>query len=220
MYPSGLFATDDAGRSWRPLPGGDRSGWLAGQLLNLRSGALAGHNGSLGVVERGEINAAPADELELRSYAQMRLVPPANGWLVGEGGLVRITRDRGRTWEAPPGELPKSARHFDFTALAARGTNAGSPAPGHSRVPLCRWRPYLERFPHRLDRAVAGNCLRRRPTWLGRRRTGHDPGHPRRRENLAAPTGRRHARGLAGSLLDPEDVPLELIARMAGNEAT
>ena len=112
IYPSGVFVTDDGGRRWRPLPGG--TGWLAAALLDPRTGALAGRNGSLAVVHRGQIEVLRSDQPSLQNLVQMRLVAPAHGWLVGDGGLVRMTDDLGSTWRAPAGALPPGGSTVRF----------------------------------------------------------------------------------------------------------
>lgn len=131
MYPSGGFVTADGGRSWRPLSGGETSPWLAGDLLDPNTGALAGRGGALAVVRRGEVRAAPSGDLGLRNLRRLSLLAPAGGWLVGDGGLVMTTTDLGTSWQTPPGRLPgETARQFDFSALAVRDEKcwiAGSP---------------------------------------------------------------------------------------------
>ena len=130
MYPSGAFATDDGGRSWRPVPGRNDSPWRAADFLSPRDGALAGRNGALAIVRGGALELAPADGLELRSFSRIRLLRPSYGWLIGEGGLLLATDDLGRNWRSQSGDLPKAIGHFDFAALAVRGPKvwvAGSP---------------------------------------------------------------------------------------------
>ena len=74
MYPSGVFVTDDGGRNWRPLPGGDAAGWMAGSFPDRKTGALAGRNGSLAVVRNGEIEPSRTESPGLQSLTQLRLV--------------------------------------------------------------------------------------------------------------------------------------------------
>ncbi len=58
MFPSGVFATDNGGRTWTPLPGANRQGWLAGDFVDPLSGAMAGRKGSLAVVRRKGLEEA------------------------------------------------------------------------------------------------------------------------------------------------------------------
>ncbi len=152
MYPSGALLSEDGGRSWRPLAGDSPAGWPAADFLNLRAGLLAGRNGSVALIRGGQPDLVRTDGLELRSFARVKLLSPTQGWLVGEGGLVQQLTDarpenvtsaeRPATVLAggsvalltPPGaaggRFAKTARHFDFAALAARGPEcwiAGNP---------------------------------------------------------------------------------------------
>jgi photosystem II stability/assembly factor-like uncharacterized protein len=128
MYPSGLFATDDGGRSWQPLPGAGGD-WTAADLLNPRYGLVAGRNGTLAILRGHDLQSPAADSVELRSYTRAKLISPSQGWLVGEGGLVQHVGLSSNPPQPSP-NLPKAARHFDFAALAVRGPHcwiAGAP---------------------------------------------------------------------------------------------
>ena len=162
MYPSGVFATEDGGRSWRPLPGGNTGGWLAADFLDGRTGALAGRSGVRATVNHGQIEAATNDAFSLRSLVRLRLAPSGHGWLVGDGGLVQTSYDVGARWQPPPGDLPAAARQFDFAALAVRGPKcwiAGT--PGTRRLLHHRLRAELDRVADRFGRAAASAGLRR-----------------------------------------------------------
>jgi photosystem II stability/assembly factor-like uncharacterized protein/TolA-binding protein len=219
MYPSGVFVTDDGGRGWRPLPGGNAGGWLAADFLNARTGALAGRNGSLAIIVGGQIEVVKSDGLGLQSPTRLRFVGPGLGWLVGDGGMVQTTTDLGVTWQGPLGELPAGARQFDFAALAVRGPKcwiAGTPgtrvfctidagrtwaaSPTGSTVPL---RAIV--FADDQHGWAAGD--------LGTILASNDGGQTWQRQRA----GNTRA-ALLGIFADPDDVPLELIARLAGDE--
>lgn len=219
MYPSGVFLTDDGGRQWSPLPGNRRPGWLAADFLDSHTGALAGHGGSLARVNRGEIEASRLASFALRNFIQLRLVPPNYGWLVGDGGLVQITTNLGAAWQAPPCELPRAAAQFDFAALAVRGPKcwiAGTPGTRvfHTADAGGAWNSF-----------ATGSTVPLRALWfvddqhgwaagdLGTILATDDGGQT---WQLQRAGGRRAA--LLGLFADPDDVPLELIARLAGNE--
>jgi tetratricopeptide (TPR) repeat protein len=118
MFPSGVFVSSDSGRSWSPLSGNGDAGWLTGDLMDLHTGVLAGRNGLLAFLRGGEIERLPNDHAGLCSYLNVRLGRGHGGWLVGEGGAVLCTSDRGLSWHPPAGELPPAARWFDFSAVA------------------------------------------------------------------------------------------------------
>jgi photosystem II stability/assembly factor-like uncharacterized protein len=223
LYPSGVFVTDDGGRTWRPLPGGTSSenagGWLAADFASPRTGALAGRNASQALVVGSQIETIKNDAIRLQNPARLRFAGPTLGWLVGDGGLVQTTADLGATWQTPPAELPAPARQFDFAALAVRGPKcwiAGSPgtrvfstldagrtwaaASTGSTVPL---------------RAIA--FADDRHGWavgdLGAILATSDGGQTWRRQG----NGNTRA-ALLGIFADADDIPLELIARLAGDE--
>jgi photosystem II stability/assembly factor-like uncharacterized protein len=131
FYPSGVFATNDGGMTWQPLPADKSGGWLAGDFVDREVGAVAGAGGRIATLARHEIVHSPLAFPSMRSYRAMRLVAPTGGWLVGDGGIVMTTQDLGRSWQSPPGELPQAvAENFDLRAVAVHGMHvwvAGSP---------------------------------------------------------------------------------------------
>jgi photosystem II stability/assembly factor-like uncharacterized protein/TolA-binding protein len=217
IYPSGVFRTDDGGRRWRPLPGG--TGWLAGAMLDPRTGALAGRSGALAVIHGGQVEAVQSDLPSLQDLLQIRLLPPAHGWLVGQGGLVRMTDDLGHSWRAPPGPLAPAARQFDFAALAVRGAKcwlAGTPGTRvfHTADAGRTWAtfPTASAAPLRAM-AFADDDHGWAVGDLGTILATGDGGRTWQPQRLG---GNRAA--LLGIFADPDDVPLELIASLAGNE--
>ncbi len=219
MYPSGVFVTDDGGRQWRPVPGGNAADWLAGDFVNLHSGALAGRNGALGMVNRDEIEMARSERFVMPSYRQLRLTPPAYGWLVGDGGMVRMSVDRGATWQPTPGPLPIVAPLFDFAALAVRGAKcwiAGTPGTRvfHTSDGGRTWTAFATGafVPLRAMQFVDdqhGWAVGELGTILATSDGGRTWQTQRAGGSQAA---------LLGFFADPDDVPLELIARLGGNE--
>jgi photosystem II stability/assembly factor-like uncharacterized protein len=218
MYPSGLFVTDDGGQSWRPLPGEGGAGWLAADFLDPRAGVLAGRNAAVAVVRGGEPGPIRADGLELRGLVQLRLQRPAHGWLVGDGGLVCMTNDLGTSMRPVP-TLPPFARWFDFAALAVRGPKcwiAGSPGTRvfHTADAGRAWST-LDTGSTVPLRAIA--FVDDQHGWaageLGTILATADGGLSWRQQRAG---GSRAA--VLGVFADPDDVPLELLARLSGNE--
>lgn len=219
MYPSGMFLTDDGGRRWRPLPGSATTGWLAADLLDSRTGALAGRNESLAIVSRAEVETLRTDSCSLQSLVQMRLPRTAYGWLVGDAGTVRMTADHGSTWQNPPGELPPTARQFDFAALAVRGPKcwvAGSPGTRVFFTPDAgkTWSSFATGSTVPLRAISFADDLH---GWavgeLGTILATTDGGQTWQQQK----SGGQQA-ALLAVFAEPEDVPLELIARLGGNE--
>ncbi|MEN6449342.1 MAG: YCF48-related protein, partial [Thermoguttaceae bacterium] len=236
IFSGGVFTTEDGGRNWRPLAGDAAAGWLGGHFLGPRIGLLAGPNGSAALVRGGQIESLRGDGFELRSFTDARLLSPTDGWLVGEGGLVRRLTDQpppasatessalvGGATLVPPGTLggyfAKVIRHFDFVALAVRGPDcwiAGDPGTlvFHSADAGRTWQGF-----------ATGSAIPLRAITFADPQHGWAVGELG--VILATSDGGRTWRrqdggGSRAALLcvaaEPDDVPLELIARVSGSE--
>ncbi|HVC96656.1 MAG TPA: YCF48-related protein [Pirellulales bacterium] len=131
MFPSGVFATENGGRTWTSLAGVANPGWLAGDFPDSRTGAIAGRSGTLAVARRRELQEARTAPFGLRGLWRLKLAGDGMGWLVGDGGLVLSTSDAGLTWQTPPRDPAEAiGSDFDWRALEVRGARiwvAGSP---------------------------------------------------------------------------------------------
>ena len=150
---------------------------------------------SLAIVRGGQIEAA--DDRRPRPAEPRPTAAGAVGRRLAGGRRrpgARPRPTRARRGSAPPGELPPARAAVRFCRPGrSRAEMLDRRHARHARLPHGRRRPHLDRLAHRLDRAAAGHRLRRRPARLGGRRLGHDPGHHRRRADLAAAAGRQHA---------------------------
>ena len=130
MYPSGIFQTSDGGQTWSSLPTGRGNAWLTADFRSPYVGAVAGHQGNLGLILNKEMKPSRTPNLGARSLHAMRL-ERGIGWLVGEGGLVMRSSDGGLTWQRPPGALPAGMNsRCDFYTVASVGSHvwvAGTP---------------------------------------------------------------------------------------------
>jgi photosystem II stability/assembly factor-like uncharacterized protein/tetratricopeptide (TPR) repeat protein len=216
MYPGGAFLTDDGGRSWRPIPGGNAD-WTAADFLDPRLGLVVGRNGAVALVRGNELEPLPPNN-ELRTYFQVRFLSPTAGWLVGEGGLVQNIGLSGVAPQSPP-NLPPSARLFDFATLAVRGPKcwiAGSPGTRIFHTPDAgqTWTTFDTGTPVPL-RAIA--FVDDEHGWavgeLGTILVTADGGRTWQPQHVG---GSRAA--LLAVVAEPDDVPLELLARVSGNE--
>jgi photosystem II stability/assembly factor-like uncharacterized protein len=129
--PSGVFVTRDGGQSWQALSADQAGCWLASDFLTTDTGAVAGPDGRFATLARHQIVHSPMATPSLRSFHALRLIAPAGGWIVGDGGIVMNTTDGGRSWQSAAAELPNdAAEYFDFRALAVHGQHvwiAGTP---------------------------------------------------------------------------------------------
>lgn len=220
LFPSGAFVANDAGRTWNPLPGPRSPGWVAGDFFDPDTAATAARGGVIAFLRRGALEPARAIDFGLRAPICVRLAQSAPGWLVGSGGLILTSVDGGASWQALPQGPPWSlVEQFDLAALAVRGPKcwiAGSPGtrvfftPDAGRswtvFPTGQSAPIHAMFFIDDDRGIAVGAL---GTILA---TG-DGGRTWTRQRAGG--GRAAVLGIFG---EPGDVPLELFARLSGNE--
>ena len=191
-----------------------------GDLIDPTTGALAGRRGAVAALRRGTIETERSPDFGLRTLRGMRLLRPTWGWLVGDGALVMLTGDLGMTWQSTPGELPEGVhRNFDFVALAVRGPKcwvAGSPGTRILRTNDAgrSWTAYPTGCSVPIH---AITLVDDRRGWavgaLGTILATEDGGQSWRRQRAG---GSRAA--LLGIFSRPEDVPLELVAQLSGND--
>jgi photosystem II stability/assembly factor-like uncharacterized protein len=118
-FPSGMFATLDGGRNWRPVPGTRTPCWLTGDFSDPETGVLAGAWNRLAPVRDGAMGVADVDSLAGRNVNALKL----NGdraVAVGQGGLIMISQNTaGVRWGFPDLKLPPAVRaSIDFHAVA------------------------------------------------------------------------------------------------------
>lgn len=98
-YPSGVFVTTDAGRTWAPLAGKRTTSWLAADFYGPQAGALGGVWNRLASVNRDTVIEKDLDSLGGRALRGLS----SNGKTavaVGQGGVVFINDDtRAAKWE-------------------------------------------------------------------------------------------------------------------------
>lgn len=219
LHPSGLFTTTARGRSWSTLPGPARDGWSCGALTSPVDGVLVDRRGRPWHLHDLQLQAAAVPSQERRHVAQIAVSSPGTAWAVGAEGLVMTSRDQGRSWQLPFGPLPSATARIDWRAVDQRGAFccvAGAPgdqvavtsdggqtwqcfATGQ-RLPI-----HGLSFPTSSEGWAVGACgailhtADGGATWTAQR------GGARRAAALV----------LCGTM---EDVPLELIARLAGEE--
>lgn len=125
LYPSGIFRSDNGGRNWNPVSGSAGAVWNSGDFLNRNAGIVVGKLGLVSTIAGGRIETGRIALRTLPSARSVRLLENGRALLVGEGGMLRTSGDRGETWQTidtlplPPEDAP-----FDFSAIAAVGQEA------------------------------------------------------------------------------------------------
>jgi photosystem II stability/assembly factor-like uncharacterized protein/LmbE family N-acetylglucosaminyl deacetylase len=126
QYPSGLFVTHDAGRSWQPAAGKRGTSWLAADFSDAQTGALGGAWDSLAMLRRDAVVFADDDRLrgQGRAVRGVRLDGKL-GVAVGQGALVLINDDVGQhDWALADLGLATEVRSgWDFHGVALSGNH-------------------------------------------------------------------------------------------------
>ena len=218
MFPAGVFLTRDGGRTWMPLGGGAAAGWTTAAFLDPHLGLLAGRNGSVAAIRQGEFEPVRMGD-SLQSFRQLKFITPPYAWLVGDGGAVLFSADLGAHWQPPPAFPRDTAALLDFAALAVRGPRcwiAGTPGSRvlHSADGGRTWTALATPTPLPLESLAFPDDLH---GWavgaLGTILATADGGQTWRQQRAGG------TRAALLALFGQEDhVPLELLARLAGNE--
>jgi len=105
QFPSGVFKTTDAGRTWEAVKGSRSASWLAGVFTDRDTGLLAGNWSRLAVVRPEGFGATNVDPLDGRNINGMHL-SPHGAFAVGQGGLILASPSRGGRWGFADLKLP------------------------------------------------------------------------------------------------------------------
>ena len=219
LFPSGVFTTDDGGRSWGELPASQGQSWLAADFVDPLTGVLVGRRSAIASVRRRGIEPVPNNEPALRALRAVQ-VRGKQGFAVGDGGLVLATQDRGRSWQTPSGELPNVLRqYFDLKAVCTSGTHVWAVGmPGtrvlHSPDAGATWT--LQPTQHVLPlRAIT--FIDERHGWAA-----GDMGNILRTSDGGQSWHRQRSGGSRAAFLgvysDAESLPLPLMARLSADE--
>jgi hypothetical protein len=115
-FPTGLFTTDDAGVTWKPVEGTRKPGWLAADFANTGVGILAGRWGSLATLR--DKTLAPAEAQQQTKNIRRVQIQENRAWACGERGLLVQSQDGGQRWTKVNLTLPAElADVIDFNTL-------------------------------------------------------------------------------------------------------
>lgn len=128
LYPSGLFFSADTGIEWTSVEGNKRDGWRVALYDPIERLGI-------GVTNEGKVQSVDGDEakpsslsLGTRRVKDVAYDPSDNrAWIVGDQGLALNSVDFGANWAQTPGGLPNEAEnYFDLEAVAARDGFVGA----------------------------------------------------------------------------------------------
>jgi photosystem II stability/assembly factor-like uncharacterized protein len=126
QFPTGVFRTDDGGRTWAPVPGPRFPAWLGGAFLDGQTGLLAGPWSRLVTYRDGAFGQADLDVKQLggRSLTSAHNQGGLAMVVVGQGGLVLTSQSRGTRWGYAKLNLsPEVLASLDFQAVHGVGRN-------------------------------------------------------------------------------------------------
>lgn len=219
MFASGVFATDNGAQSFSGLSG-EPCDWLGGSFVTPRDGVLVGRDGRAALARGGQIQRAQLDSLGLTDLRRVRLAAGNLAWLCGDGGVIRVSSDGGVNWRRPETlPDPEQLAQFDFLALAARGPKvwiAGSPGTRvfHSPDGGKTWQCHSTGTTLPIEAlAFADEQTGWAAGAMGQILKTEDGGRTWQRQRGG---GQRAA--LLGLFATGQGVPLELLARLSGNE--
>ena len=73
VFPTGVFLSNDSGKTWKPIPGKRCGSWHSGDFTDIQTGAMAGTWGQLATLRDGYFGAADVDPLGNRGILGMML---------------------------------------------------------------------------------------------------------------------------------------------------
>lgn len=120
--PSGLFKTENGGRTWQPVRGPRVPAWWAADFQSENQGVLAGTWGRLATLRDGRLAAVESEFLSGRHVQAVQVVGQ-RAVAVGQGGLVLLSRDTaGGRWSFAELPFPTETRaSWDFQGLHCVG---------------------------------------------------------------------------------------------------
>jgi photosystem II stability/assembly factor-like uncharacterized protein len=122
QLPSGVFRTNDGGRSWEPVPGPRTTTWLSGTFAQGASGMLGGAWARLGKLRGDRLSAIDdVDRSDARDIQGVAATPEL-GLAVARGGMVLTSVSGGAKWGFGRLNLPTEVLGaLDLHAVCAVG---------------------------------------------------------------------------------------------------
>ena len=117
----------------------------------------AGSLGLMATIGEGDFCRNPQSGVILPGINGMQAVPPGYGWLVGDGGWIALTGNRGNSWRPPLGTLPPANGPLRLLGAGRSRTEMlDRRQPRQPRLLHARRRENLVRISHGHHPAAAG----------------------------------------------------------------
>lgn len=220
LFPSGVFVTDNGGRTWSPIEGRPANGWLTADFFDAHAGAIAGRDGAVAAIRRRGLAPARTPNFGWRGLNRMKFSNDIVGWLVGDGGLVLTTADAGISWQLPQGDVTALVGgDIHWRALEVRGERVWiAGAPGSKVLASDDGGKHWQAFSTDQNLPIYGLAFADNlHGWavgaMGTILTTADGGRTWQRQRSG---GTRAA--ILAVYHQADDVPLELLARLSGND--
>ncbi|MEO2036501.1 MAG: hypothetical protein ABGZ35_30875 [Planctomycetaceae bacterium] len=128
-----LLVTEDSGRTWSEIKSKtDPADWSSATFLNQDEGLIVGSGQAYGLLNSNNLIMRGFPRKTLQTVNAASLSSDGRAWLVGDGGFIRRSTDRGLNWKLPPGRFPTEIRDiFQLTSVVHDGERvcvAGTPA--------------------------------------------------------------------------------------------
>lgn len=121
-FPGGVVVTQDGGRTWHALATPGNATWNDITFFDAYTGVAVGDAGRQATLANGRMLPGSANFSDLQGMKRVSAKPDGIGWIVGEGALTLVTRDRGASWSLPEGAFPPEFQdYFEFWGVAQQG---------------------------------------------------------------------------------------------------
>ena len=146
-YPAGLLTTEDGGKTWQAGNADHVGAWNQAAFFSPGEGIVVGEQGNHGILANGHLNPGTSATHGLHALHDVTADVDGRCWIVGDGGFVRTSTNRGVSWSVSTGSLPRELDGvMDFRGVTRNGPHvwiAGSPGAvvWHSADGGATWEP-------------------------------------------------------------------------------
>ncbi len=124
QFATGIFKTNDGGRSWEPVPGPRAVSWLSGDFQDANTGILGGAWSQLATLRGDTFGTGKIDLRGGRAINSMAIMPK-QALAVGQGGMILFSTSGGAQWGFSDLKLSRDVlANLDFNAIANVGPKA------------------------------------------------------------------------------------------------